>query len=244
MGRRRRRRRRGRRRRRRRRQWRRRRRRRREWGRRGRGGQGVGAARASRAWVWLAHLHRRRASQAPVAVPLQRPLDLAAAREGSELLRDDERILERLAAALAEVGHHRVDGVPEQRDAALVPRLEHLQGRPSKVVRSGRGKVMGSGTRGLKSTEGGRSYKSRCSISCSCVARRMSWISGDHPSNRVCRYGEEPSGFSSLAFTHGSDGRSGGGLAEVWQRAGLPLSCPGRERESRDLAGGRPEIER
>mmetsp|Transcript_37550 Transcript_37550/g.120362 ORF Transcript_37550/g.120362 Transcript_37550/m.120362 type:complete len:494 (+) Transcript_37550:294-1775(+) len=70
-------------------------------------------------------LHRRRASQAPVAVPLQRPLDLAAAREGRELLRDDERILERLAAALAEVGHHRVDGVPEQRDAALVPRLEH-----------------------------------------------------------------------------------------------------------------------
>merc|ERR1719155_102495 len=34
---------------------------------------------------------------------LHRPLDLAAAREGRELLRDDERILERLAAALAEV---------------------------------------------------------------------------------------------------------------------------------------------
>eukprot|EP00632_Arachnochrysis_sp_CCMP2950_P013291 CAMPEP_0185700268 /NCGR_PEP_ID=MMETSP1164-20130828/7399_1 /TAXON_ID=1104430 /ORGANISM="Chrysoreinhardia sp, Strain CCMP2950" /LENGTH=562 /DNA_ID=CAMNT_0028367215 /DNA_START=101 /DNA_END=1787 /DNA_ORIENTATION=- len=69
------------------------------------------------------------AHEAAVAVRRERRGDFGAVRRRVELLRHDEGVLDGLAAALAEVGHHGVHGVAEERDGAVVPRAER-RGRP------------------------------------------------------------------------------------------------------------------
>ena len=55
----------------------------------------------------------------------QPALGLIPQAHPAELLRKDVRELDGLAAALAEVGHHDVDGVAEDSDATLGPGLDN-----------------------------------------------------------------------------------------------------------------------
>mmetsp|Transcript_2937 Transcript_2937/g.11181 ORF Transcript_2937/g.11181 Transcript_2937/m.11181 type:complete len:312 (+) Transcript_2937:99-1034(+) len=64
------------------------------------------------------------AHEAAVAVRRERRGDFGAVRRRVELLRHDEGVLDGLAAALAEVGHHGVRGVSTNRDSIGSPRAE------------------------------------------------------------------------------------------------------------------------